>query len=116
MKCVADENIDFLIVNALRESGHDVWYVAEETAGILDDEVLRKAAHESALLLTADKDFGDLVFRQGRATAGVLLLRLAGVAPDEKVRIVTHALQEYRDELPGAFSVLTRTVLRIRKG
>ena len=57
MKCVADENVDFPIVSALRDSGHDVWYVAEEAVGILDEEVLRKAAIEDALLLTGDKDF-----------------------------------------------------------
>ncbi|MFQ5739316.1 MAG: DUF5615 family PIN-like protein [Acidobacteriota bacterium] len=70
MKCVADENVDSSIVTALRDSGHDVWYVAEEKRGIEDDEVLQKAAGENALLLTGDKDFGDLVFRQARRRAG----------------------------------------------
>ena len=79
MKCVADENVDSAIETALRSAGHDVWYVAEEARGILDDEVLRRAADENALLLTSDKDFGDLVFRQGKSDSGVLLIRLAGV-------------------------------------
>ena len=115
MKCVADENVDFPIVSALRDSGHDVWYVAEEAVGILDEEVPRKAAIEDALLLTGDKDFGDLVFRQGKATAGVLLLRLSGLPAHEKARIVTHALREHEDELQGAFTVLTHSALRIRR-
>lgn len=115
MKCVADENVDASIVSALREAGHSVWYVAEESQGILDDDVLRKAASENALLLTSDKDFGDLVFRQGRAAAGVLLLRIAGVPTRDKGRIVAGAVGEYQDELQGAFSVLTRTALRVRK-
>ena len=115
MKCVADENVDLSIVRALRHSGHEVWYVAEEATGIDDEEVLQKAAGENALLLTGDKDFGDLVFRQGKATAGVLFLRLAGVSAGEKARLVTEAVREYQDELVGAFSVLTHVALRVRK-
>ncbi len=91
-----------------------MWYVAEETKGLQDDELLRKAAAENALLLTSDKDFGVLVFRQGKATAGVLLLRLAGVPTQEKDRIVVQAAAEYEGELQGAFSVLTRDALRVR--
>lgn len=115
MKCVADENVDSAIVTALRSVGHDVWYVAEEARGILDDEVLQKAADENALLLTSDKDFGDLVFRQGKADSGVLLIRLAGVPALEKATIVTRVFRDHRAELHGAFSVLTRAALRIRK-
>ena len=115
MKCVADENVDSDIVTALRDTGHEVWYVAEIARGIADDEVLQIAAVSSALLLTCDKDFGDLVFRQGRATGGVLLLRLAGVPAREKARIVTEVFREYGGQLVGAFSVLTLTTLRIRK-
>lgn len=115
MKFVADENVDASIVNALRNSGHDVWYIAEQDSGILDDGVLRKAAAEHALLPTSDKDFGDLVFRQGKATAGVLLLRLSGVPGHEKTRIVAQVVHEYENELQNAFSVLSRAALRIRK-
>jgi len=107
VKCVADENVDSSIVRALRDSGHDVWYVAEEAVGIEDEEVLQKAAGENALLLTGDKDFGDLVFRQGKATAGV--------PAREKASIVAAAVREHRDDLVGAFSVLTQTALRVRK-
>ena len=114
MRCVADENVDASIVNALRSAGHDVWYAAEEGRGVLDHELLQKAAGDDALLLTSDKDFGVLVFRQGKATAGVLLLRLAGLPADEKDRIVTQAVGEHQGKLQGAFSVLTRSALRIR--
>jgi predicted nuclease of predicted toxin-antitoxin system len=115
VKCVADENVDSSIVRALRDSGHDVWYVAEEAIGIDDTEVLEKAATDKALLLTGDKDFGTLVFRQGRATAGVRLLRLVGLSTREKARLVATALLQHEDELTGAFSVLTPTTLRVRK-
>ncbi len=115
MKCVADENVDASIVQALRSEGHEVWYVAEEAQAISDEEVLMKSAEGTALLLTDDKDFGDLVFRQGKAASGVLLLRLAGVPANSKAKLVAQTLRVYARELEGAFSVLTPTALRIRK-
>lgn len=79
MKLVADENVDGPIVARLREDGHEVDYVAEMAPGISDDEVLDHANGRQALLITTDKDFGELVFRQGKLNAGIVLLRLAGV-------------------------------------
>jgi predicted nuclease of predicted toxin-antitoxin system len=72
------------------------------------------ARKSNALLLTADKDFGELVFRQARLHSGVLLIRLAGVATLLKARIVVAAIQEHTEELLGSFSVLEMDRLRIR--
>lgn len=80
MKFVADEDIDWPIVEHLRHRGHVVWYVAEMEPGMPDETVLDLARNEGALLLTADKDFGELVFRQRRLTSGVILLRLEGLS------------------------------------
>lgn len=63
MNFLADENVDRQIVERLRYVGFNVRYIAETAAGISDDEVLDLANSEESLLLTADKDFGELVFR-----------------------------------------------------
>lgn len=115
MRFVADENVDLGIVAALRAAGHDVWYVAEQASGLDDSEVLAAAASRGALLLTSDKDFGELVFRQGRASSGVMLLRLAGQSAARKAELVTSVVGEHEPELAGAFSVLTATTLRVRR-
>jgi predicted nuclease of predicted toxin-antitoxin system len=65
----------------LRKDDHQVLYVLEMQPGIPDDAVLAQAVKEIALLVTADKDFGELVFRQHLMSAGVLLLRLHGLSP-----------------------------------
>jgi len=78
MKFLADENVDKPIVERLRDDGHIVLYVLEMEPSISDDEVIRRANQEFAFLLTADKDFGELVFRQRRIVYGVVLIRLAG--------------------------------------
>ncbi len=57
MKFLADESIDWQIVDLLRKDGHEVLYVAEMEPGIPDNLVLNRANEEYAILLTADKDF-----------------------------------------------------------
>ncbi len=115
MKLVADEGVDRQIVDRLRQDGHSVWYVAEMEPGIPDDRVLELANENADLLLTADKDFGELVFRQGRLAPGILLVRLAGLSPAQKAEVVASAVNRHRGELPGAFAVLTPRSFRIRR-
>lgn len=111
---VADECIDQEIVLALRDEGFSVTYIAEIAPSIDDTEVLSMASKAGALLLTSDKDFGEIVFRQRQLHSGVLLIRLAGVAPPIKARIAIRAIQEHAEELLGNFSVLEKERLRVR--
>lgn len=112
---VADENVESAIVHRLRQDGHDVVWIAESNPGTTDDQVMAIAEIQERLLITGDTDFGDIVFRQGRAKAGVLLLRLAGLAPDRKASIVSEVLQRHLSEMKAAFSVVAPGQLRIRK-
>jgi len=112
---LADENLDKQIVDRLRQDGHFVWYVAEMERGISDDVVLDLANQEGALLLTSDKDFGELVFRLRRIASGVVLIRLSGLSTISKADIVTSVINEHNNELLGAFTVITMTSVRIRK-
>ena len=114
MILIADENIDRPIVDKLRHCGHSVEYVAELAPGITDNEVLELCSSPDALLITADKDFGDLVYRDGRLHSGVLLLRFAGLPTHLKAERVAWAVQEHRSEMVGGFSVLAPSTLRIR--
>ncbi|MBS1221627.1 MAG: hypothetical protein H6R23_1247 [Proteobacteria bacterium] len=115
MKFVADESVDFPIVERLRRDGHSVWAVVEMDAGIADDLVLDHANQQNAVLLTADKDFGELVFRLKRLNLGVVLVRLAGLPPKRKAEVVARVISEKGEELKEAFSVITANALRIRR-
>ena len=115
MKLLADEGIDGPIVARLRQEGHEVAYVAELEPGIDDEAILDLARRDGALLVTSDKDFGELIFRQGRAPSGVLLLRLAGLSPPTKSDLVAGAVASHAEELIGAFSVLAPGQLRLRR-
>lgn len=115
MKLLADEGVDRPVVEQLRLAGHQVFYVAEMAPGISDDRVLDLANEQNALLITADKDFGELVFRLGRIHAGAILLRLAGLAPETKAQIVTSVVHEHDVRMLNAFTVIAPGMVRIRR-
>ena len=115
MNLLADESVDGRTVERLRQEGHDVAYIAELEPGISDDVVLDRANERNALLVTADKDFGELVFRQGLVNSGVVLLRLAGLSLETKAEIVADVLRAREAELLQAFSVISPGMVRIRR-
>lgn len=115
MNLLADEGVDKPIVDRLRQDGHEVAYIAEMSPGIDDDTILRQANDNGALLLTLDKDFGELVFRQGLVHAGVILIRLAGLHPSTKADVVATAIAEHDTKLFNTFSVISPGSIRIRK-
>jgi predicted nuclease of predicted toxin-antitoxin system len=98
----------------LRTAGHDVRWIAEESPGVPDTAVLERARVDGAPLLTADKDFGELVYRQGLAASGVVLIRLAGLSVVAKVDIVCAAVKDHEREISQAFTVIAPDLVRIR--
>ncbi len=116
MILLADESVDAQIVERLREDGLQVISVAEISPSVSDSEVLEQANQDEALLVTADKDFGELVYQQGRIHNGVILLRLAGLTATEKANIVSEVIGKHGNELPGAFAVISPGMVRLRRG
>lgn len=112
---LADENVDRAIVDRLRIDGFDVVWIAETAPAAEDEHVLALATADARVLVTSDKDFGELVFRQGRANAGVVLIRLPGLSPADKADVVARALAAHSRELAGAFTVITSGLVRIRR-
>jgi predicted nuclease of predicted toxin-antitoxin system len=115
MNLFADESVDRQIVEQLRQDGHDVPYVAEMSAGVSDEAVLAQANASQAVLLTADKDFGELVYREGRIHAGVVLVRLAGLSSSAKAQIVSDTVRQRGAEMVDGFCVLAPSKVRIRR-
>lgn len=111
---VADENFDFAVVRQLRENGLSVWAIAETSFGIADTHVLQIAVERNAILLTEDKDFGELVHRLRMPHCGILLVRLLKIDSVEKTKRIYDTIERRKDELWNSFSVLTNDQLRIR--
>ena len=115
MKLLADECVDKQIVDYLRDVGCKVLYISEMKPGISDEKVLNIANKEMSILITADKDFGELVFRQKKINLGVIFLRLAGLSPEAKAEIVVTAIKNHKDEIQGNFTVIMLGAVRVRK-
>jgi predicted nuclease of predicted toxin-antitoxin system len=75
VKLLADESCDFRLVRALREAAYDVTAIAELARSITDDDVIAMARRDQRVLITEDKDFGQLVYAGGQVATGVILLR-----------------------------------------
>lgn len=115
MKIVADENMAHGIVARLRASGHEVIFIAEIAQGNADIDVLALALQEQAIVLTDDKDFGDLVMFQKRPSWGVILAHLDGISVSDRAEMILSLLNDHAQELFGAFTVISGHNIRIRR-
>lgn len=114
MNLLVDESVDRQIVDRLRLEGHDVIYIAEIEPSITDSAVFDRANASNAILLTADKDFGEIVFRDGRLISdGVILIRLSGLSADKKSELVASTLSEYDGKFAKKFCVIAPGKVRI---
>lgn len=114
MNLLANENFPRGAVEALRQAGHDVLWIRTECPGITDPEVLVRAVNECRVLLTFDKDFGELAFRAGLPSGcGVVLFRISMSSPaGVAARVVT--LLASRTDWVGNFAVIDDTKIRVR--
>jgi len=114
VQLLADENVPGVAVAALRKAGHDVVWIRTDAPGSSDERILERALADGRLLLTFDKDFGELVFRRGLAASrGIILFRLPVLSPEETATIVAYSLA-LRDDWEGHFSVVEPGHLRMR--
>lgn len=111
---LADENIPRPLVAGLRNAEWDVAYVAEQAPGISDTAVLQWARIDSRIILTEDKDFGELTFRMQWNSSGVLLLRVDAMSwKDQLVRVQT-LLESHAHRLKETFTIVEAKRVRFR--
>jgi predicted nuclease of predicted toxin-antitoxin system len=114
MRWLADECVDAGLVALLRNAGHDVVYLAESSAGVTDAEAIGLAEAENRLLLTEDKDFGELVFRFRMAVPGLVLLRIDPIRSHLKRLRLEAVISQIGEGLFGRYVVVTETRARSR--
>ncbi len=116
MRFLADESCDFSIVRALRAAGHDVIAVAESPLrGAADAKVIELAATERRILLTEDKDFGQLVFAAARSNAGVLFVRYPHAVRRDLAPAILNLVATRAESLYGTFAVIEPGRVRISR-
>jgi len=114
VRFLADENFPRPALEALRDAGLDVVWIADSHSGATDIEVLELCMAQRRVLLTFDKDFGELAFVKGLpAECGIVLFRIAPQSPKEIAVIALSAIQ-HQPSWSGYFSVVTRKQIRMR--
>jgi len=113
-KIIADEDIDFRIVTALKNKGFDVISILREYQGMADKEVIGLAKRLKALLLTEDSDFGHWVFAKNEKEISVIFLRYESKDLKNIAESLIKVLNEYGPSLYGKFVVITDKKIRIR--
>ncbi len=97
----------------LRQQGHDVYSIYDQDGGLDDESVLQRSVAEDRIVITLDKDFGDLVFRDALMHRGIVLLRLENKTPANLIAALEILLRDHAAELPGRFVVVTDAGIRM---
>jgi predicted nuclease of predicted toxin-antitoxin system len=111
---LADENIHGDIVAWLRQDGNDVLYAAEVLQSRSDDDLLAIARKDRRILITDDKDFGELIFHQRLATSGIILIRLQSPSIRERLKRLANVWSVIETRAPGRFVVISDKKVRVR--
>ena len=115
MKFLADENLEKAVVDALRAKRFDVLYLCEESQSMPDEDIIDRATQEERILVTNDKDFGELVYLQQRMTKGIVLIRSRSTKGAVKATLVEALVNQHGDKLLNHFVVVSEASVRIRE-
>ena len=115
MKFLVDENIEQKVVVYLRKEHHEVISISEISPSVDDKAVLKLANVDKRIILTNDKDFGELVFRLEMSSVGIVLLRLRKETADSKIQKLKYLLENYKEKIKDNFVVITDQKIRFRK-
>ena len=114
MRWLVDECVDASVAKLLREAGQDLVYMSDVAPRAADVEVMSRADRENRLLLTEDKDFGDLVFRQAKRVPGIVLLRIPPLRRALKGPRLIAAIERFGETLLGRYTVVEDVRFRSR--
>lgn len=115
LKFIADESLEYSIVLWLRELDYDVISIAEDFPSVEDEKVLGKATREDRIIITNDKDFGDLIFLNKLSHKGIILLRFRTEEVETKINFLKSLLKNYSGKITNKFTVIDESKIRIRR-
>ena len=116
MKFLADENFPAKSIDLLRKAGYIVISIGEEIPSVKDIEILLKAQNEELIILTFDRDFGGLIFKDKIAIPkGLVYLRIEPTKPQEPAEIILDMIKTKEFLIEDNFTVIQRLRIRQRK-
>jgi predicted nuclease of predicted toxin-antitoxin system len=114
MRFVADENVSRVLIERLRADGLEIVSISETRPGAADKDVLAAADAEGCILITEDRDFGELVIRQHLTVRGLILLELDRLSNTAEADVVAHVISAQADKLSGNLIVIEPGRIRVR--
>lgn len=113
-KFLVDVGVGNIMEDWLEQQEFDVQTVRRLNPKMTDIDILNLASKEKRIVITMDKDFGELIFASKKKHAGVLLLRLDDAASDQKLTVVKEIFTKHLKQLANHFCVYQNETLRIR--
>lgn len=115
MRFLVDECAGPRVALWLLEQGHEVFSIYTEARGMGDDDIMEKANSERWILITNDRDFGEMVYRERRPHHGIIFMRLENERAANKIEVLRRLLERYAERLADRFVVVTETRVRFAR-
>ncbi len=116
IKLLSDENFPLVSVKILEERTYDVLSILRSFSGISDREIILLANKEKRLILTFDRDFGQLIFKEGLIPEnGIFYFRLQDFSASEPAYFVLDILEKSKLEVANTMIVIERNFIRQKK-
>ncbi len=115
MRFIIDVNVGRSIEKILIERGFDVISVRDIDPRMTDAEILNRAVKDDRIVVTQDKDFGELIYNSGKLHAGVLLLRMEGESRESRSKLFQEIIEKHIHILANHFCVYHNSSLRVKK-
>lgn len=113
MRFIIDECVGTTMVQWLKSQNHTAFSVFDDWRGATDDDILKKCFQEKYILITSDKDFGEMVFRNQKVHSGIILIRCQPNNFKKRIEVLEKSLQNHQDKLANNFVVVTNNNVRI---
>lgn len=114
MQFLADENVSRHVVERLRVDGLDVVSIGTTKSGASDKDILSTADGENRILITEDRDFGEVVVRQRLRVCGMILLELDRLSNFAEAELVAATISTHANKLAGNLLVIEPGRVRFR--
>jgi len=115
LKFLIDVGVGKGIENYLNTEGYDIKAVRDIDPCLEDEKIIQTAFLENRMVITMDKDFGELVYHSLMEHSGVLLLRLEDATGSKKLKVLKFIIENYSDRIKNCFCVFQNDKFRIRK-
>lgn len=115
MKFIVDESTGKRAAVFLDKQGYDTVFVGDEFEGISDTEIMNKARTENRIIVTNDKDFGELAVKEKKSSEGIILLRLKIETPNQKIKVLGKILDNHKQRIQGNLLIAKEEKIKIRE-